>query len=240
LGWKTEKMVPIKELLAKAGTIQSEQGRPLVTLSYAQSLDGSLTTRRGSPLTLSSPQAMALTHQLRAAHDAILVGIGTVLADNPRLTVRLVSGRNPQPILLDSKLRTPPQARLLEEPPYPWLAAGESALPEQQARLEAAGARVLRFALDGCGRIPLDALLARLAQEGISSLMVEGGTRVISAFLKAGLVDNVLLTLAPVFIGGLHALEASGPEGALPHQPRLQNMGFEKLGEDLIVWGNLS
>lgn len=232
-------MVVIDQLLSRARTVHREHARPLVNLSYAQSLDGSLSARRGSPLALSGPQAMALTHRLRAAHDAILVGIGTVLADDPRLTVRLVSGKNPQPIVLDTQLRTPPLARLLDEPPYPWIAAGEHAPAERQAQLEAAGGRVLRFALDACGRIPLDALLARLAQEGIASLMVEGGARVISSFLVNGPVDNVLLTIAPLFVGGLHALEPEEMQGTLPRHPRLRNMGSELLGEDLIVWGNL-
>ncbi|MCK4899238.1 MAG: RibD family protein, partial [Anaerolineales bacterium] len=106
-------MFPIDELLADAKADSQSAERPLVTLSYAQSLDGSIAVRRGSPLSLSSPEAMTLTHRLRAAHETILVGIGTVLADNPRLTVRLVEGRNPQPIILDSHLRLFLDANLL-------------------------------------------------------------------------------------------------------------------------------
>src|SRR5512133_2370683 len=102
-------MSPLEELLSDAG----REGRPLVTLSYAQSLDGSLAAQRGTPLALSGPQSMELTHRLRAAQDAILVGIGTVLSDNPRLTVRLVEGSQPQPVILDSHLRFPLNANLL-------------------------------------------------------------------------------------------------------------------------------
>ena len=99
-------MVPIDSWLADAHNFRQVHGRPLVTLSYAQSLDGCISLRPGIPTALSGPEAMRLTHRLRAAHDAILVGIGTILADDPRLTVRLVEGRNPQPVV-------PPEASTL-------------------------------------------------------------------------------------------------------------------------------
>jgi GTP cyclohydrolase II len=98
-------------------------GRSFVTLAYAQSLDGSITTERGQRYRLSGPEAMRFTHALRAAHDAILVGVGTVLADDPELRVRLVEGPDPQPVVVDSRLRTPATARLLTRPGRPlWIA----------------------------------------------------------------------------------------------------------------------
>ena len=100
--------------------------RPLVTLSYAQSLDGSIARERGKPLALSGPESMRLTHQLRAAHDAILVGIGTVLADDPQLTVRLVEGKSPIPVILDSRLAISPTARLFQNPKKPILVCFDS------------------------------------------------------------------------------------------------------------------
>ena len=114
-------MVPIDQLLARATTHRLQTGRPLVSLSYAQSLDGSLAARRGSPLLLSGKASMQLTHRLRASHDAILVGIGTILADDPQLTVRLVQGPQPQPVILDSHLRLPPNARVFQGPKLPWI-----------------------------------------------------------------------------------------------------------------------
>ena len=120
-----EKVIPIldqvRECLRSAAAHRRRTGRPLVTLSYAQSLDGSIADRPGRPLALSGPQAMALTHGLRAAHEAILVGIGTVLADNPRLNVRLVTGPDPQPVVVDSRLRFPPYANLLSNGRSPGL-----------------------------------------------------------------------------------------------------------------------
>ncbi|MCB0123506.1 MAG: GTP cyclohydrolase II, partial [Caldilineaceae bacterium] len=100
---------------------------PFVTLSYAQSLDGSIAAADGTPLRISGERAMTLTHMLRAAHDAILVGVGTVLADDPQLTVRLVAGSDPQPILLDTHLRTPVTARCLRNPRPPWLVTAKAA-----------------------------------------------------------------------------------------------------------------
>jgi len=202
--------------------------RPLVTLTYAQSLDGSIAAVPGRPLALSGPESTTFTHQLRAAHDAILVGIGTVLADNPRLTVRLASGPDPQPVVLDSHLRFPLDANLLRHPRPPWIATTARAAPERQAALEAAGARVIRFPADDCGRVHLSALLDALADAGIKTLMVEGGSAVVTSFLSARLVDRVALTLAPRLVGGLRAVAA-------PCDLRLQNVTCRPLGIDLIV-----
>jgi 3,4-dihydroxy 2-butanone 4-phosphate synthase/GTP cyclohydrolase II len=214
----------------------AETGNPLVTLSYAQSLDGSLTARRGQPLALSGPESMRLTHRLRAAHAAILVGIGTVLADDPRLNVRLVQGAQPTPVILDSALRTPPDARLFGGARQPWLVCAPNPDSERKNLLEQAGGRVLSLPVDAAGRIDPPALLNRLAQEGLSSMMVEGGASVIRAFLAQGLVDQAVITIAPLFVGGLPAL---GDGEALPVFPRFEEMRTQQLGDDLVVWGNI-
>ena len=166
----------IAALVQKAAEHHRHTGRPFVTLSYAQSVDGSIAARPGQPLALSGALSMTLTHQLRAAHDAILVGIGTVLADNPRLTVRLVEGKNPQPIVADSRLRFPLSANLLcQHPLAPWIAAGEPADADRQHVLEAAGARVLRLPMNARGQVNLTALLERLGALGIQQC--DGGGR---------------------------------------------------------------
>jgi 3,4-dihydroxy 2-butanone 4-phosphate synthase/GTP cyclohydrolase II len=240
-------MLPFKDRLETAGDFRRQSGRPLVTLSYAQSLDGCITTRRGTPQALSGQVSLELTHRLRAAHDAILVGIGTVLADNPRLTVRLVEGANPQPVVLDTHLRFPLHANLLHHPTPPWIAARPGADPVQVASLEAFGARLLFLPTQSEGEIDLDLLLKRLAGLGIDSLMIEGGARVITAFLRHRLVDQVVLTLAPVFLGGLHAVEELVGQGSqaelapVPQlvSPRLKEMGFGLWGEDLVIWGKM-
>jgi 3,4-dihydroxy 2-butanone 4-phosphate synthase/GTP cyclohydrolase II len=202
--------------------------RPLLTLSYAQSLDGSIAATAGQPLALSGPEAMKMTHELRAGHDAILVGVGTVLADNPRLTARLAPGPQPQPVALDSRLRFPINANLLSHPLPPIIATTGEASPARQAALESAGARVIRFPASDGGHVHLPALLEWLSQNGIKSVMVEGGSGVITSFLSARLVDRVVITIAPRFVGGLRAVTARCD---LP----LRNVTCRVLGADVIV-----
>ncbi|MFH1381653.1 MAG: RibD family protein [Chloroflexota bacterium] len=239
-------VIPIDLLLADAKRHRERFGRPLVTLSYAQSLDGSIAACRGSPLSLSGSESMILTHRLRAAHGAVLVGIGTVLADNPRLNVRLVDGSDPQPIILDSRLRFPLDSSLLSnESLSPWIITTPHALRERQYILEAVGARVLHMPSEANGWVDLNALLKALAASGISSLMVEGGARVITSFLHRRLVDRLVLTITPTIVGGLHAVEAplfSGSDSMsnIAHSPRLQDLGYEQSGADIVIWATLA
>ncbi|NUM48849.1 MAG: RibD family protein [Anaerolineales bacterium] len=226
-----------------------KDNRPQITLAYAQSLDGSLAARRGEPLAISGPEALRVTHQLRATHDAILVGIGTVLADDPRLTVRRVVGEHPQPIILDSQLRFPLAARLMGNPKKPWIVTtrdysaqnlGEQfetkpAHADRWKMLESQGAKVLAVAPGPDGRVDLFAMLLILSELGIRTLMVEGGAQVIGAFLKAKLVDEAVLTLAPIFVGGLHALETPLPASF----PRLHAPTIAAVGSEWVVRGKL-
>jgi riboflavin-specific deaminase-like protein len=221
--------------LLQADQHRRRTGRPLVSLCYAQSLDGCLTAQRGQPTRLSGAAASRLTHQLRAAHDAILVGVGTLIADDPQLTVRLVEGRDPQPVILDSRLRMPAQAGLLKRANQPaWIATTPAADPERRAALEGAGVRLLVLPADDAGRVSLPALLDALAKNGINSLMVEGGAQVITAFLAQGLADWVSITIAPVILGGLPAVEP-----CLALQYRLTQVYYEQLGQDMVVFGRL-
>jgi GTP cyclohydrolase II len=231
-------MGQIEKLLARAAEHRQRTGRPFVTLSYAQSLDGCIAARPGQPLALSGPRSLTLTHKLRAAHDAILVGVGTVLADDPRLNVRLVSGPDPQPVVVDSQLRFPLEAQLLQAPPLPWIATGPQADESRQQALEAAGARILRLPTTVGGRVNLMALLEQLGDLAIHSLMVEGGAQIITSFLAARLVDYLIVTVTPTLIGGLHAvndLSAAKPT----HFPRLSELRYERLDDDLIIAGRL-
>ena len=223
-------------LSQRAPAHHAQTGRPLVTLSYAQSLDGSIAAQRGQPLALSGPTAQRLTHRLRAVHAAILVGVGTLLADDPRLNVRLVDGPQPQPVVLDTHLHTPPTARLFAGQRQPWIATGPGADPQRRLALQAAGARLLDLPLQPGGGLALPALLDCLGGEGLESLMVEGGASVLRAFLSQGLAQQALITIALLFVGGLHVLQGDTP---LPTFPRLQNLHTQLLDDDLIVWGDL-
>jgi 3,4-dihydroxy 2-butanone 4-phosphate synthase/GTP cyclohydrolase II len=124
---------------------KSATDRPFITLSYAQSLDGSIALQDGRPLALSSPPSLFRTHALRARHDGVLVGVGTILADDPQLTVRHAAGPNPQPIVLDTGLRTPLPARILSNPRRPWFMAGAPVSPSRRTALVGAGALVLEM-----------------------------------------------------------------------------------------------
>jgi riboflavin-specific deaminase-like protein len=235
-------MAAFEHWLAQAQAHCQAHGRPLVSLCYAQSLDGSLAARRGQSLALSGPEANQLTHRLRTAHDAILVGVGTVIADNPRLTVRLAEGHHPQPVILDSKLRTPLDAYLVQEHPHnTWIATTEDANPQKRTALADYGVQLIDLPAEETGRIPLPMLLQCLGEMGINSLMVEGGARVITSFLSQRLADQVVLTIAPVYVGGLNAVEpTSGNLGRIPTGGyRLHEIGHTRLGDDLIVWGKL-
>jgi 3,4-dihydroxy 2-butanone 4-phosphate synthase/GTP cyclohydrolase II len=227
-------MARITLLLAEAASHRQRTGRPFVTLSYAQSLDGCIAATPGQPLALSGPESRQLIHQLRAAHDAILVGIGTVLADDPRLNVRLASGPNPQPVIVDSRLRFPDDAQLLQKTPLPWIVTTAQANLRRQKALEAAGAQVWRGPATPDGRVDLNALLDQLGQRGINTLMVEGGASIITNFLARRLVNRLVLTLAPIYLGGYRATH-----GLTPPWPQLRHSGYTQLGQDLIVTGDL-
>jgi 3,4-dihydroxy 2-butanone 4-phosphate synthase/GTP cyclohydrolase II len=227
----------LEEWLASISKRSGEDARPLVTLSYAQSIDGSIALHRGQPLALSGGEGLKLTHRLRADHDAVLVGIGTILADDPQLNVRLVPGKDPQVIVLDSRLRLPSTARIHQGGRHLSVFCTALAPVEAQEFLGASGALVERQEANETDRVDLKILLARLATLGINTLMVEGGGQVISSFLAAGLVDRAVITVAPRFIGGYRAVDQTGEaDGTLP---RLHEMQFEKFGEDLVVWGDL-
>ena len=207
--------------------------RPFITLSYAQSLDGSIAAGDGRPLALSSPPSLFRTHALRARHDGLLVGVGTILADDPLLTVRHAAGPDPQPIVLDTQLRTPMPARVLSNPRRPWFVAGKPASPARRIALVAVGAQVVETARSIDGLIDLPAALRALAERGLRSIMVEGGSRVLRSFLAARLVDWVVITVAPVFAAGKPVLN---PGGELPG---IRFLGWESSGPDLVLWGDL-
>lgn len=214
-----------------------KHGRPCVTLSYAQSLDGSIAVTPGKKLMLSGKEALAFTHTLRADHDAILIGIGTVLADDPLLTVRHAAGMNPQPVILDSRLRFPPECRLMREHQLPpWIITGNGMDHDRRRVLEAAGAIVITAPLDEKGRIRIAGALEQLAARGIDCLMVEGGSRIITSFLTARLVDRVVLTVTPLFIGGVRAI-VPDESNAANVMPRLRDVRYDRLGSDLVITG---
>jgi riboflavin-specific deaminase-like protein len=242
---------PIAALLENLAEVRDRarpRGRPFVTLAYAQSLDGSITIARGQRYALSGPDAMRFTHTLRARHDAILVGVGTVLADDPQLGVRLVDGPSPQPVVVDSRLRTPVTAKLLAQPagrPV-WIAAAADAGRrdggddvQRRERLARLGRIVDCPALPN-GWVDLGALLARLGADGVRHVMVEGGARIITSLLEARLADYVVVTIAPQFLGGLAAIGPSARTGVSSAVANLKTWVGGRLGDDLVLAGEVA
>ncbi len=226
--------------------------RPWVTLKVASTLDGCIgdgreKQRTGSERWITGRAARAMAHALRAQHDAVLVGVGTILADDPRLTVRLAGptkGRKPLRIVLDSHLRTPPTAELFGEArtKAPLVVAARAAKPRKadrgllarQRKLEAAGAEVWFAPAARDGRVLLSALLRQLATREVQSLLVEGGSQVHGAFIADGLVDSVALFLAPRLVGsGVPIVEGRGLDWRKP--AALGPISVRALGEDVLL-----
>lgn len=225
----------LERIQAEIDQTNKPADRPLITMSYAQSLDGSIAAKRGSRLQISGRESALFTHQLRAYHDSILVGIGTVLADDPQLTVRLVEGENPQPVILDSKLRTPLEAALVQAR-SPWIATTNRADSKRAEELSSQGVQLLYLPAGKDGQVNLQGLLDCLNQMGVKNLMVEGGAEVISKFFASHLVDFLIVSISPLILGGLPAIQL--PERlSVGDYPRLENVIRDNYGDDLVVFG---
>jgi len=205
-----------------------------ITLKLASSLDGRIATAAGESRWITGPEARAAVHELRAAHDAVLIGVETALADDPELTVRTPGYGGPQParVVLDSRQRLADDCRLVataQQIPTYVVAVGP---PE--ARLAAAGVRVVTVPAVGEDRPELKAVVAALAAEGLANLFVEGGGQVAASFLRCGLVDAIEWFRASMLIGG-EGRPAVGALalGALSDAPRFHRIDVRTLGDDL-------
>jgi diaminohydroxyphosphoribosylaminopyrimidine deaminase / 5-amino-6-(5-phosphoribosylamino)uracil reductase len=223
-----------------AGFLTRERrGRPLVTLKLATSLDGRIATSTGESRWITGPTARAHTHKLRAEHDAILVGTGTVLADDPQLTCRLPGMNHCSPIrvVLDRNLRIPATAQVIaraSETPT-WVLTLSSADRSRRTAFIASGATVIEVEPDGTGHISLTAALRALGARGVTRLLVEGGARLASGLLRARLVDRLVWVHAPLLIGG----DARAAVGALNLAGLAESPGFERIsttiaGSDMV------
>jgi diaminohydroxyphosphoribosylaminopyrimidine deaminase/5-amino-6-(5-phosphoribosylamino)uracil reductase len=211
---------------------------PAFTLKAAVTLDGKIATVGGESKWITGEDARSHAHKLRDTHDAILVGIGTVLADDPRLSARLPGARDPVRIVVDSTLRTPPAAKLLpgHAGPRTIIATTERAPAAPENALVRAGAEVWRLPAEQ-GRPSLAALATRLAEEGILSVLVEGGGQLHAALLASGIATDIQLFVAPLIVGG-PAPTWVGGEGvaSLASGFRLHFVGEPlRLGEDVLV-----
>ncbi len=211
-------------------------GMPLVTLKLAQTLDGRIATASGSSQWISSAQFHRLGHKLRAVSDAVMVGIGTVLADDPRLTVRLVKGRHPLRVILDSALRVPLEAEVVTSREAQTLIATTPRADEQKlSELRRMGVEVLVEPTDASGWVDLRHLLGVLGQRNITSVLVEGGAGVVTSLLLQNLADKLVIALAPKIMG--KGIEAVGElnTGDVSQTLKLSFGRVYRLGDDLVI-----
>lgn len=216
--------------------------RPFVTVKVAQSLDGKIATKSGRSQWISSPQARRWAQRLRGRMDAILVGVETILKDDPRLTLRTskvaprTSKKQPLKVVLDSKLRTPPMARIFDSRTSVLIATTRAASRSREKKLRQSGAEVMRFPTKA-GKTDLRALLRELSFREVTQLLIEGGGEVVASAFSAKAVDRIAFVVAPILIGGREAPTAFEGEGiASLHQAiRLRNVEVQTLGPDLLV-----
>lgn len=219
--------------------------KPFVILKYASTLDGRIATRTGDSKWISGPESRAYAHEIRHVVDGIMVGIGTVLADDPSLTTRIsgFKGRDPRRIILDSQLRIPENSKILhlESDSDTIIVSGlqtqeDPRRLEKKKRLEERGIRVLETPLEN-GVIDLSILMGTLGSLGISSLLIEGGSRVLSSALNAGIVNKVILFYAPKILGGddgAPVCRGKGPEW-MKDAIGLDCMTLHRKGEDIVI-----
>jgi 3,4-dihydroxy 2-butanone 4-phosphate synthase/GTP cyclohydrolase II len=216
------------------GRVEARTDRPYVVLTYAQTLDGRIATAVGDSALLSSQEERCVFHALRASCDAVMVGVGTVLRDDPRLIVSLVPGTSPLRVVLDSTLRIPSTARMLSGDPVTIVLTTERAAERDRERLRATGAgiRVVPAAPDG---VDLPAALRVLRELGVRTLLVEGGARVITSLLGARLVDRLVVGTTPKIIGT--GVEAVGDLGIarVTQGISLRNRCMHVTPEDVIM-----
>jgi len=214
---------------------------PFVTLKFAQTLDGRIATASGHSQWISSLPSRRFAHRLRSIHDAVLVGAGTVIADNPELTVRLTGGRNPVRIIVDSHLRIPLHANVLKHQAMAKtiIATTKGANLEKRTLLMDMGVDVMLIDEDSRHRIDMNSLFTELGKKEISSVLVEGGAAVITTILREQLADRAVIIIAPKITG--KGIEAVGNLGIERIDNALE-FSFKRIirkGDDLVIDGRI-
>jgi len=216
------------------GSLQPRADRPYVVLKYAQTLDGRIAARTGDAKWISGEPERQVSHAMRAGCDAVLVGARTLLQDDPQLTVRMVPGASPLRVVLDSTLRTPLTAKVLSDDAATVILCRPDADRARRRALASAGVTV-RDVAPGPEGLRMDEVLTLLRSLGVSSLLVEGGGRVITSVLRAAAVDRVVVSLAPTIIGS--GVEAVGPLDVdrVTDGIRLANRSVFLAGDDVLI-----
>lgn len=218
-------------------------GQSYLTLKLAISLDGRIATRTGASKWITGPESRLRVQTLRVSHDAVMVGVNTVLADNPRLTVRDVPGRSPVRVIVDSKLRIPVSSQVVQTATQtPTCVVTTLAAPKaQEETLQALGVRVIRVPPTAEGRCEPQVMLRELAAREVVNVMCEGGSELGGSLLASGLADELHVFVAPLLLGPRGrpgAVDWAGPENP-SEAPRLDPPHWELCGGDAYVWGPL-
>ncbi|HEX6418471.1 MAG TPA: GTP cyclohydrolase II RibA [Acidimicrobiales bacterium] len=231
--------VDVSRLIGTEPGARRPADRPHVVLKYAQTLDGRIATATGDARWISGEAERRVSHALRAACDAVMVGVGTVVQDDPRLTVRMVPGASPRRVVLDSTLRLPLDAKVLEPDAVTTVLTTERSAPARRRALAARHVGVEVLSPGPCG-VDVGAALAALRRAGVETLLVEGGARVITSLLRAGVVDRLVVGVAPTIIG--QGTEAVGPLGitSVAEGLRLANRTLHVVGDDVLMAGDLA
>jgi 3,4-dihydroxy 2-butanone 4-phosphate synthase/GTP cyclohydrolase II len=221
------------------GDVRPVTTRPYVVVKYAQTLDGRIATSTGDARWISGEPERRASHALRAACDAVLVGVGTVLRDDPQLTVRLVPGASPIRIVLDSRLRIPDRARVLDEEAATTIVTTEASSSRRRAELRRRGVSLVVVPA-GSGGVDLGVAMHALLRQGIRSLLVEGGARVITSFLASRLADRLVVGIAPLVLGeGTQAVHDLGIT-EVASSIRIEHRVVHVAGDDVLIAGDLA
>lgn len=208
------------------------QGLPFVTLKLAQSLDGQIAAQTGESRWISSEQSRRRVHRLRSEMDAVMVGVDTVIQDDPQLDVRLVKGRNPIKIVVDSTLRIPLRAKVFHGARLIVATTDESPL-ERRTQVRDGGADIWILP-DRNGRVDLSALMVEVGKQDITGLLIEGGSQLATSALQQGIVDRLIVFIAPILLGkGIPAIGDLGI-GRILDAVRLRDIRIQRIGDDLL------
>ena len=214
---------------------------PFIILKMAATLDGKLATRNGESQWISGESSRRFVHRLRDQVDGVVVGIGTVLKDDPLLTARIKGGRDPYRIVFDSRLRIPENARVFDiSPSKTIVATTEMASQDKIQRLEKKGVRIL-ISDSKSGKVDLKSSLLKLGKLGLMSLLLEGGSQINGSFLDQGLIDKILLFLSPKLIGDPLAPGIFSGAGvtSLKEAISIRDLKVRRIGEDILLEGYL-
>lgn len=227
------------KLLNKGFVFVHKYGRPFVSLKAAMSLDGRMNLANGSSKWITGIEARTEAHRMRAENDAVLVGVGTVLSDDPELTVRHVEGINPLRAVMDSRLRTPTSAKVIGHDGKCIIITTEHSDPEKAKALTDSGAEIVRVKSAG-NHVDIHSALEYLAGRGILTLMAEGGPEILGAFLREGLADYMKLFIAPKIFGEGKSINTDMNFADVKSAFTLRNAITRTLGDDIMTEGRLT